>query len=97
MTVFQLLHMTLCAVPRMGISFRRNLGYILRVAGMTNANILHSHFGPWGWEVLRVVQKAGLKHVVNFYGYDATLLPKKEPLWGDRYKEMFNEIDCVLC
>lgn len=59
--------------------------------------ILHSHFGDRGWADLPVVKKYGLKHVVTFYGYDVSMLPTQEPVWKERYNELFNRADLFLC
>lgn len=60
-------------------------------------NVLHSHFGDRGWYDLPMVRKHHLKHVVTFYGYDLSLLPRKFPVWGKRYKELFDRSDFFLC
>jgi colanic acid/amylovoran biosynthesis glycosyltransferase len=36
-------------------------------------------------------------HVVTFYGQDLTYLPRLDPRWLDRYRQMFAEIDVILC
>jgi len=59
-------------------------------------DLIHSHFGHWGWANLQTAKRAGAKHVVSFYGYDATRLPRK-PRWQTRYDELFREVDRVLC
>lgn len=63
----------------------------------TGAQVLHSHFGNHGWENIRFAERAGLKHVVTFYGYDASRLPQVEPIWKERYREMFEAADLFLC
>ena len=42
-------------------------------------------------------KKAGLKHIVTFYGVDVCRLPKTEPVWIQRYKELFRHVHLVLC
>ena len=58
--------------------------------------ILHSHFGPVGWRNIDAAAAAGAKHVVSFYGYDASQLPRERG-WRRRYLEMFESVDAVLC
>lgn len=62
-----------------------------------NARIIHSHFGNHAWGNLRVVHHAGLKHAVTFYGYDASLLPQREPIWRERFLELFEAAHMFLC
>ncbi|HAR62650.1 MAG: colanic acid biosynthesis glycosyltransferase WcaL [Candidatus Margulisiibacteriota bacterium] len=71
--------------------------YLISQAQQYDANILHSHFGYIGWANLRAAKKAGLKHVVTFYGLDVTYLPKAFFLWYSRYRELFKHVDRVLC
>jgi colanic acid/amylovoran biosynthesis glycosyltransferase len=59
--------------------------------------IMHSHFGDRGWIDMQLASRAGLKHVVTFYGYDVNRLPQTEPLWRERYLEMFEHADLILC
>lgn len=59
--------------------------------------ILHSHFGDRGWYDLPLAKKYGLKHVITFYGYDVNMLPTQQPVWKERYKELFNNADLFLC
>ncbi len=72
--------------------------------------ILHSHFGPVGWKNHRVMRlpppfrsgksnsRSGkTKQVVTFYGQDVDHLPKVNPAWRTRYRDMFRRVDLVLC
>ena len=83
------------ALRRVGLSPR--LGYLTRVLEQEKAHVLHSHYGAWGWRNLPAVRRTKVKHVVSFYGYEATYLVKKEPRWRDRYRELFREVDVVIC
>jgi len=67
------------------------------VARQTRASVLHSHFGFVGWRDLGVSRGLGIAHVVTFYGVDVLFYPTMDPRWHDRYREMFNQVDCVLC
>lgn len=79
------------------LKFRHYLGYSLSMAKKLEADIIHSHFGHIGWLDLPVARQAKLKHIVTFYGFDANGLPKSQPIWRKRYKELFKTIDGVLC
>ena len=71
--------------------------HLLRVAESTKARLLHSHFGHTAWENIRTARKAGLRHVVTFYGQDVNYLPLQRPKWKQRYHDLFDHIDAVLC
>jgi len=60
-------------------------------------DILHSHFGPLGWGNIEVVRRLGLKHVVSFYGFDVNYLPQSSKRWYQRYADLFQHVDLVLC
>ncbi len=66
-------------------------------------DVLHSHFGPVGWKnhhmlkTLPASKRRRIAHVVTFYGQDVDHLPKVNPAWRKRYKEMFRQVDLVLC
>lgn len=82
---------------KLKLRFRRQAALLLWVAKHTKASILHSHFGYTGWRYMEAAKKAGLKHVVTFYGVDASRLPHENPVWLKRYHQMFSMVDCVLC
>jgi len=63
----------------------------------SDADLVHSHFGSVGWRDLGVARRLEVPHVTTFYGYDCSLLPKQNPVWRDRYPELFEEVDLVLC
>lgn len=61
------------------------------------APILHSHFGHTGWVDRNVARRRRMRHVVTFYGYDLSGLPRAEPRWRGRYRDLFRSVDLVLC
>lgn len=61
------------------------------------ARLVHSHFGPRGCQDLAAVRRTGARHVVTFYGYDVTFLPRQSPGWRRRYRRLFSRVDRVLC
>jgi colanic acid/amylovoran biosynthesis glycosyltransferase len=52
--------------------------------------VLHAHFGQDGWRALPVARETGLPLVTSFYGFDAWMLPGKDP-WPERYATLFAE------
>jgi len=79
------------------LRFRNHLRFLFTVARRTHARVLHSHFGFVGWRDLGVSQGVGMAHVVTFYGVDVLFYPTMDPRWRDRYREMFERVDLVLC
>jgi colanic acid/amylovoran biosynthesis glycosyltransferase len=59
------------------------------------AELVHSHFGNIGWQDLPAVRQMQVPHVVSFYGFEIGRLPKREPVWRDRYMQMFSTVDLV--
>lgn len=63
----------------------------------SDADLVHSHFGPVGWRDLGVAERLDVPHVTTFYGYDCSLLPNQDPIWRERYPELFESVDLILC
>jgi len=77
---------------------RRRQSYLLRSrVRQSGARIIHSHFGDRGWFNIEDVKRTGTKHVVTFYGYDISRLPQLEPIWQQRYRQLFETADLFLC
>lgn len=77
---------------------RRRQSYLLRSrARQCDARIIHSHFGDRGWQNIDDVRRTGTRHVVTFYGYDVSRLPRLKPEWLQRYRELFETADLFLC
>jgi colanic acid/amylovoran biosynthesis glycosyltransferase len=81
-------------IRRLGL--RRHSGFLLECT-RRGADVLHSHFGPTGWADVPVARRARVKHVVTFYGYDVQRVPREDGRWFDRYAELFESVDRVLC
>ena len=60
-------------------------------------HILHSHFAYRGWADMEIAKSSGTKHLVSVYGYDVTGLLKAGSRWLDRYLELFERADRILC
>ena len=71
--------------------------FFVRTARRLGARLLHSHFGDVGWCDLEIARLAGLKQVVTFYGYDVAHIPDSDPVWRERYRDLFQRVDAVLC
>ena len=74
---------------------RRWVQWRARVA--RGVDVIHSHFGHIGWQDIEVARRSGAHHVTTFYGYDLSLLPSQQPIWEERYPELFSSVDLVLC
>ena len=79
------------------LRIRRHLNHLVDTGRKTDAKIIHSHFGNVGWANLGAVRRLKVKHVVTFYGLDVNKLPIQHPVWRRRYKQLFVEVDRVLC
>lgn len=79
------------------LRLRRHLAFPVEVARRHRIDILHSHFGHEGWRDMEIARRAGLKHVVTFYGLDVNYLPRNQPVWLTRYEHLFRHVDAVLC
>jgi colanic acid/amylovoran/stewartan biosynthesis glycosyltransferase WcaL/AmsK/CpsK len=78
-------------------SLRRHSPLLVSTARRIGAQLVHSHFGPGGWRDAPSAQRLGTRQVVTFYGYDVRRLPQTEPVWYERYAELFAHVDRVLC
>lgn len=78
------------------LNFRQYLAFLPETCQEVKADLVHSHFGNWGWKNSKGVAKAGCKHVVTYYGHDVNKLPQ-DPAWRRRYRELFRKVDLVLC
>lgn len=65
-------------------------------ARRVSPHLLHSHFGPFGWENTPLARRLRVPHAVSFYGYDVTL-PEHDKAWRSRYRDMFDNAAVVLC
>lgn len=76
---------------------RHYLGFLVEQSKRHHCRVLHSHFGNVGWANMAAAMRAGMKHVVTFYGLDVNYLPNIEPRWFPRYRDLFTRVDRVLC
>lgn len=65
----------------------------LRDNGVTS---ILAEFGPTGCALRRLCKKAGIKLIVNFHGYDATVMPKRILIrWA--YHKLARDADYFIC
>lgn len=76
---------------------RSQLGYLARRIEAVDADLLHSHFGDMAWANHRTAARRDLPHVATVYGFDVSKLPDEDPVWRDRYADLFAHVEVVLC
>jgi len=59
-------------------------------------NLIHTHFGPSGYNLLKLKSIFKFSLITSFYGYDLSKLPHQNSRWKSRYKKLFKEGDCFL-
>ncbi len=79
------------------LGVRRYLGFTVNASKRIKPDIMHTHFGAYGWSSAPAARKSGTRHVVSFYGADACLYPSNQPIWRERYNELFRSADMILC
>ncbi|MDD5035060.1 MAG: glycosyltransferase [Methylococcaceae bacterium] len=72
------------------LGFRRYNGFMEKWVDALKPDVIHSHFGNNGWMNLEIAKSRDLAHVVTFYGQDVSMLPKKDPAWLERYRQLFD-------
>ena len=76
---------------------RFRFDHLARQIARLKPDIVHSHFGNIGAADVKRIRGTGVKHVVTFYGYDVSMLPKTRPSILPKYKLLFAQVDRVLC
>ena len=77
------------ALGRLGI---RRHGHVYDVIRRSGADVLHSHFGLAAWAARGAAERAGVPHIATFYGFDVTRLPREDPAWKARYRDLFSSV-----
>lgn len=54
-------------------------------------HLVHAHFGPSGYDFLRLKRIFKLPLITSFYGYDMSGIPCKDRRWRIKYKKLFQE------
>lgn len=68
---------------------KHQTGFFQQKIEQIRPDIIHSHFGNNGWTVMKAVEACGVPHFITFYGQDVGKLPKDNPIWLSRYRELF--------
>lgn len=63
----------------------------------TDSGILHSHFGDRAWEDSHVKNHLDIKQIAHFYGYDVGMIVREDKRWENRYHQLFDRAERVLC
>jgi colanic acid/amylovoran biosynthesis glycosyltransferase len=87
-------------IPRICNALARRVGwggsFVRAKIAWWEPQVLHAHFGMRGWESVALKIRLQCRLITSFYGYDAWLLPKAEPVWRARYHELFGAGDVFL-
>jgi colanic acid/amylovoran biosynthesis glycosyltransferase len=75
---------------------RANERFATAMAYLWRPSLLHAHFGTEGYAALGLKRLLGIPLITTFYGYDAWTLPRSEPVWVERFKELFGQGDVFL-
>ncbi len=73
------------------------LPWLWRCVRRVQPAVVHSHFGDCGYAAAGMLARMGIKHVVTFYGYDLSRLPRLHPEWHERYAKLFRCAQLFLC
>lgn len=79
------------------LGLRDHLGLVAATCRREGAAVLHSHWGDWGWRDRGVSRRLGIPQVVTYYGKDVNFLPRRDPVWRERYADLFRTVSRVLC
>jgi colanic acid/amylovoran biosynthesis glycosyltransferase len=70
--------------------------FVGEVGRKVKPQVLHSNFGQYGWRDMPAARRLGSRHIVTFYGMDASQVPAADPRWRRRYRKLFQEAHCFL-
>ncbi|GBD86473.1 GDP-mannose-dependent alpha-(1-6)-phosphatidylinositol monomannoside mannosyltransferase [bacterium BMS3Abin03] len=85
-------HKLLSRNPRLSFNQKK---FFSGIISDKNIQLIHAHFVPAGIEILPVVKKLNIPLVVNFHGYDGSILLKFRD-YREKLKELFNEAYILL-
>lgn len=60
------------------------------------ADLIHAHFSFMGWNYLWLSEKTNTPLAISFYGFDYERLPNSEPVWKERYQELFEKASLFI-
>lgn len=81
----------------MSLRLRRYPGFLVERGRSLRVDLMHAHFGPWGWAVRGAARRLGVPLVVTFYGFDVNQLPLAQPAFRERYLDLFRDAAAILC
>jgi colanic acid/amylovoran biosynthesis glycosyltransferase len=70
--------------------------HVRRVAETLRPTVIHSHFGNRGWADIGAAAATGARLVTSFYGLDVDQIPRSNPVWRERYRELFKKAQWIL-
>lgn len=70
--------------------------HVRRVAETLRPTVIHSHFGNRGWADIGAAAATGARLVTSFYGLDVDRIPRSDPVWRERYGELFRKARWIL-
>jgi colanic acid/amylovoran biosynthesis glycosyltransferase len=79
------------------LRLRRYPGFLVERGRQIAPDIIHAHFGSWGWSVLNAADRIGAPLVVTFYGFDVNQLPRAVPKFRRRYRDLFARAAGIFC
>ena len=82
-----------------GLSFvgiRNHMGFVETTILAEQPDVIHSHWGNYGWKNAELCKRLAIPHIVTFYGKDVNYLPQSIK-WKKRYEQLFSKIDLVIC
>ena len=95
--IYRLANTSIWSILRRLSFSERRLSFLTRIAKKNKVNILHSHFANIACRNIEAAARAGLRHVVSFYGVDVNYMPTQDKDLRERYKILFQHVDRVLC
>ncbi|MFC1653874.1 glycosyltransferase [Patescibacteria group bacterium] len=76
-------------------AFPHEENYYIDKINISNAKIIHAHYGPSGVFASKIKEKTGKPLVVTFYGSDIFKLTKQK-YWQSKYKKLFKVADAFI-
>jgi colanic acid/amylovoran biosynthesis glycosyltransferase len=90
-------HSRVVSAARLVDAIARRLGLSTRYSSWRlrfwRPQVIHAHFGPTGWQTLGLKAALRAPLITSFYGADAWTYPRQDPIWLERYGELFRRGD----
>jgi len=85
-------HKLLSRKPKISYNQKR---YFNKIISNNDVQLIHAHFGPSGVEILPLARDLNIPLVVNFHGYDGSILLKYND-YGERLRKLFDQAHILL-